>query len=126
MQKQTLYLNCNYGPKGPKREVENDTFEEREQKHTHNTVPIYLSSSRDPDLVASYPHHLSSTGRETTVVLLTREHFHYYVALWTLKKTILKMASNVVHTFLKTYNNGVENLFLKFALGAGKQTMREK
>ena len=43
MQKQTLYLNCNYGPKGPKREVENDTFEEREQKHTHNTVlPIYL------------------------------------------------------------------------------------
>ena len=73
MQKQTLYLNCNYGPKGPKREVENDTFEEREQKHTHNIVPIYLVS-RDPDLVASYPHHLSSTGREPTVVLLTREH----------------------------------------------------
>ena len=42
------------------------------------------------------------------------------------KKTILKMASNVVHTFLKTYNNGVENLFLKFALGAGKQTAKEK
>ena len=122
MQKQTLQLNCNYGPKGPKREVENDTFEEREQKHTHNTVPIYLSSSRDPDLVASYPHHLSSTGRETTVVLLTREH----LALWTLKKNILKTASNVVQTFLKTYNNGVENLFLKFALGAGKQTVREK
>ena len=122
MQKQTLQLNCNYGPKGPKREVENDTFEEREQKHTHNTVPTYLSSSRDPDLVASYPHHLSSTGRETTVVLLTRE----YLALWTLKKTILETASNVVHNFLKTYNNGVEILFLKFALGAGKQTVREK
>ena len=53
--------------------------------------------------MASYPHHLSSTGRETTVVLLTREHV-----------TVI-FSAHLTYTTM-----GLKN-YLKFALGAGKQ-----